>query len=222
MLSSILFALSFFIPLSFTLTPPRRDPLHIPVIRRNNVPRRGGEVDVDYYSGVIAGLRKKYKFDSPKASRQAQTVDINIINQVRHSCITRARIRPTLRITQGSRYKLLCASQRRHPVSSHRDILALLFQLSLVPRPQTFDLVLDTGSSDLWFATIACASCPPGTPEFDPTSSTSFQIAGDTITENYGSGSIDGIIAHDTVTMGPFTVPQQIFGASPPFPPCLH
>ena len=127
MLSSILFALSFFIPLSLTLAPPRRDPLHIPVIRRNHAPRRGGEVDVDYYSGVVAGLRAKYKYDSPKALRRAQTSDLAITNQVRHSCITRARIRPTIKITQGPRRKLLCASQRRHPVSGHRDILALLF-----------------------------------------------------------------------------------------------
>ena len=210
-LSSLLFALSFFIPLSLALTTPRRDPLHIPVIRRNDAPRRGGEVDVDYYSSVVAGLRRQYKYDSPKPSRRGLTSDIDITNQVRRSCIIRARIRPT--VNQGSRRKLLCVSQHRHPVSGHRDILALLFQLSLVPRPQTFDLILDTGSSDLWFATTACTSCPSGTPEFDPTSSTSVQIAENSITLNYGSGTVVGNIAQDTITMGAFTVTQQTFGA---------
>ena len=152
--------------------------------------------------------------------RQAQKVDVGITNQVGHSCVTRARIRPTVRKTQGSRYKLLSASQRRHPVSGHRDILALLFQVSLVPRPQTFALSLDTGTSDLWFATTACTSCPSGTPEFDPTSSTSFTSHPIVQPLKYDTGCVNGTITMDTVTMGPFTVTQQTFGTFlPPLSP---
>jgi hypothetical protein len=36
---------------------------------------------------------------------------------------------------------------------------------------------------------------------------------------NYGSGTAAGTIARDTVSMGPFTVNPQVFGARLSFPP---
>ncbi|KAH9001074.1 acid protease [Lactarius akahatsu] len=86
-------------------------------------------------------------------------------------------------------------------------------QVNVGTPAQSFNLILDTGSSDLWFATTVCASCPSGTPEFDPSKSTSLQTGTDPISLKYGSGSAAGIIARDTITMGPFTVDQQIFVA---------
>ncbi|KAH9017309.1 acid protease [Lactarius pseudohatsudake] len=174
MLPSILFALSFFGPLSLAVVPPRRDPLHIPVTRRNHA-RRGEEADTAHYSAVLAGLRHKYNYDSPGASRRAQTTDIGITNQ-------------------GA------------------DV-SYFAQVNVGTPAQSFNLVLDTGSSDLWFATNVCASCPSGTPEFDPSKSTSLQTGTDRISLRYGSGSAAGIISRDTITMGPFTVDQQIFVA---------
>ncbi|KAI0038739.1 acid protease [Auriscalpium vulgare] len=77
---------------------------------------------------------------------------------------------------------------------------------------QVFDLVLDTGSSDLWFTTTACdSSCPGGTPEFDTTKSTSLKPSTQAISLKYGSGAASGTLAQDTVTMGPFTISNQIF-----------
>jgi hypothetical protein len=61
--------------------PPRRDPIHIPVLRRRHV-RRGSPVDVNHYAGVAAGLRNKYNFGR-SVSRRAQTAGIAITNQVR-------------------------------------------------------------------------------------------------------------------------------------------
>ncbi|THH14900.1 hypothetical protein EW146_g5492 [Bondarzewia mesenterica] len=78
---------------------------------------------------------------------------------------------------------------------------------------QSFDLVLDTGSSDLWVAANTCQSCPSGTPEFDPTKSSSLQSSssGQSIQLHYGSGAVSGNLAQDTVSMGPFTVNNQPF-----------
>ena len=84
--------------------------------------------------------------------------------------------------------------------------------LSPVLRAQTFALVLDTGSSDLWFATTGCSDCSSSTPLLDPTKSSSFQSTGQTIPLSYGSGNATGTIAHDTVSVGPFTVTPQTFG----------
>ncbi len=87
---------------------------------------------------------------------------------------------------------------------------SLSFYITL--RAQKFDLVLDTGSSDLWFATTGCAGCSRNTPVLDPTKSSSMQLGTQRIALNYGSGTASGVLARDTITMGPFTVNPQAFG----------
>jgi hypothetical protein len=93
-----------------------------------------------------------------------------------------------------------------------------------VLRPQSFALVLDTGSSDLWFATTGCSDCSSSTPLLDPTKSSSFQSTSQTIPLSYGSGNATGSLARDAVSVGPFTVAQQTFGEqfTQPLPCVLH
>ena len=63
-------------------------------------------------------------------------------------------------------------------------------------------------------------SCLSGTPEFNPTSSTSLTSLPIVQPLKYDTGSVNGTIAMDTVTLGPFTVTQQTFGTFlPPLPP---
>jgi len=78
---------------------------------------------------------------------------------------------------------------------------------------QKFNLVLDTGSSDLWFATSGCAGCSTSTPVLDPVKSTTLQLGTQRVPLSYGSGNAEGVLARDTVTMGPFTVNPQSFVA---------
>ena len=92
MLPSILFALSLFAPLSLAAVPPRSEPLHIPVTRRQHVPR-GGEANLKRYSEASAVLRRKYNFDSRTPSRRAQAASIGITNQVRRCRIFLGEIR---------------------------------------------------------------------------------------------------------------------------------
>jgi cathepsin D len=74
-------------------------------------------------------------------------------------------------------------------------------------------VVLDTGSSDLWFTATGCIDCTAGTPLFDPSASSTFQAGVQQIHLNYGLGSADGNLGADTVSVGPFTVNLQSFGA---------
>lgn len=92
-----------------------------------------------------------------------------------------------------------------------------LLHFDIILRAQTFNLVLDTGSSDLWFASSGCAGCSPNTPVLNPQSS-SLQLGTQRISLDYGSGSASGVIARDTVTLGPFTVNPQTFGVYFPSP----
>lgn len=85
-------------------------------------------------------------------------------------------------------------------------------------RPQQFNVILDTGSSDLWLAGAQCTSCPSGTPEFDTSKSSSFTSTGNQeVTIQYGSGAVTGTLAQDSVSMGAFSVSQQTFRKYSPF-----
>jgi len=85
--------------------------------------------------------------------------------------------------------------------------------LSIGTPPQTFNVVLDTGSSDLWVADTGCTSCS-GITLFDHTKSTSFNASNVATTIPYGQGRVSGQIVQDTVTMAGFTVPSQTFLAA--------
>lgn len=79
-------------------------------------------------------------------------------------------------------------------------------------RPQAFDLILDTGSSDLWVADTSCiGSCPTSAQLFDPTKSSTFKGSTSGTTINYGSGQVSGELAQDVVSMGGFNVSGQGF-----------
>ncbi|KAI0663368.1 acid protease [Cubamyces menziesii] len=88
--------------------------------------------------------------------------------------------------------------------------------VSIGTPPQTFKVVLDTGSSDLWVASTSCFSCGQ-TPTFDTSQSSTIKgVTGPNgqeqeITIRYGSGSVAGILATDTVSMAGFTVNPQTF-----------
>ena len=83
-------------------------------------------------------------------------------------------------------------------------------------RAQTFDVALDTGSSDLWLANTRCTRCPSGTPEYDPTKSTSFAPNNNNqpVSIQYGSGAVQGTLAQDVVLMAGFSVSSQTFRKS--------
>lgn len=121
---------------------------------------------------------------------------------------------------------------REDPLSWQPQFLALLELLPLCcharkkaclvhppNRPQSFNVVLDTGSSDLWLAGTSCPRCPSSTPTYQSAQSTSFQGTGQQggiplgsdVTIRYGSGAVGGVTVADTVSMGGFNVSSQVF-----------
>lgn len=79
--------------------------------------------------------------------------------------------------------------------------------VSIGTPPQDFNLILDTGSSDLWVATSSCTSC--ASTEFIASKSSSYQSSGASLEITYGSGSVKGTTSQDTVSLGGFTITQQ-------------
>jgi hypothetical protein len=83
---------------------------------------------------------------------------------------------------------------------------------SRVHRPQPFQVVLDTGSADLWVVGSECNSCADVS-GFNEGASSSFtaDTSGQGVQINYGSGSVKGILGIDVVSLGGFVVSQQTF-----------
>lgn len=85
--------------------------------------------------------------------------------------------------------------------------------LAIGTPPVAFNIILDTGSSDLW---LASSSCPSSTCTsqslFTPSSSSSFQNSSTAFSIQYGSGSASGILGQDMVQMAGFEISSQAFG----------
>ncbi|KAJ3024148.1 hypothetical protein HKX48_005548 [Thoreauomyces humboldtii] len=77
---------------------------------------------------------------------------------------------------------------------------------------QPINLLFDTGSADLWVPGISCGLSCPGTQQFDPSASSTFQSIGATFDIQYGSGSAEGTTGSDTVEVGGVTVTGQVIG----------
>lgn len=71
--------------------------------------------------------------------------------------------------------------------------------------PQSFEVIYDTGSSNLWVPRVGCTHC--GLPfvshksKYDDTQSSSYEEVGDDFEIMYGSGSVKGFFSKDSVTL---------------------
>ncbi|KZP16586.1 acid protease [Athelia psychrophila] len=76
--------------------------------------------------------------------------------------------------------------------------------------PVSYNVILDTGSSDLWVAAQDCTACG-NVATFDTASSSSFKNASTAFSIQYGSGEAAGFLGSDTVQMAGFEVAAQTF-----------
>jgi len=77
---------------------------------------------------------------------------------------------------------------------------------------QTFKVVLDTGSSNLWVPSTQCGSIACYLhKKYDSSSSSTYKSNGSSFEIHYGSGSLTGFISQDTMTIGDLTVKKQDF-----------
>eukprot|EP00823_Brevimastigomonas_motovehiculus_P007894 TRINITY_DN708_c0_g1_i1.p1 TRINITY_DN708_c0_g1~~TRINITY_DN708_c0_g1_i1.p1 ORF type:complete len:381 (-),score=86.73 TRINITY_DN708_c0_g1_i1:280-1422(-) len=76
---------------------------------------------------------------------------------------------------------------------------------------QNFNVIYDTGSSNLWVPSIKCLLCFMHR-RYDSKKSSTYKANGTEFEIKYGSGSMKGFLSEDTVTMGSIAVPHQFFG----------
>uniref|UniRef100_A0A8C9SE96 Progastricsin n=1 Tax=Scleropages formosus TaxID=113540 RepID=A0A8C9SE96_SCLFO len=81
--------------------------------------------------------------------------------------------------------------------------------------PQSFGVLFDTGSANLWVDSIYCntQACNSHT-KFNPQSSSTFTSTNQTFYLPYGAGSLDGVFGYDTVNVGGIVITNQEVGLS--------
>lgn len=75
----------------------------------------------------------------------------------------------------------------------------------------SFDVILDTGSADLWVAGSSCGTSCGSVSTYNPSSSSTFQNLSTSFDIQYGSGFAAGYVAQDMVQMAGFSVSSQGF-----------
>uniref|UniRef100_A0A8C4FCD0 pepsin A n=1 Tax=Dicentrarchus labrax TaxID=13489 RepID=A0A8C4FCD0_DICLA len=100
------------------------------------------------------------------------------------------------------------------PMTNDAD-LAYYGIISIGTPPQSFKVVFDTGSSNLWVPSIYCNSPACNNHDkFNPGLSSTYRHNGSPLSIQYGTGSMTGFLGYDTVTVGGLAVRNQIFGMS--------
>jgi len=80
---------------------------------------------------------------------------------------------------------------------------------------QTFSVVFDTGSSNLWVPSTRCNAIACWLHRrYDHTKSSSFKENGTDFAIQYGTGSLEGVISQDVLRVGNIKVKAQDFGES--------
>ncbi|KFA67029.1 hypothetical protein S40285_05145 [Stachybotrys chlorohalonatus IBT 40285] len=100
-----------------------------------------------------------------------------------------------------------------HPVPVTNFMNAQYFsEITIGTPPQTFKVVLDTGSSNLWVPSQSCSSIACYLHStYDSSSSSTYKKNGSEFEIHYGSGSLTGFVSNDVFTIGDLKVKNQDF-----------
>jgi len=77
---------------------------------------------------------------------------------------------------------------------------------------QKFQVIYDTGSSNLWVPGSKCNNCKKGTARYDGSKSSKFTKNGQPFKMQYGTGSCNGVLDQDDISLGGQTITGFTFG----------
>jgi saccharopepsin len=88
-------------------------------------------------------------------------------------------------------------------------------EIQLGTPPQTFTVIFDTGSSNLWVPSTRCSSIACWLHRrYDASASETYKENGTEFAIQYGTGSLEGIISNELLTVGDLEISDQDFGES--------
>jgi len=75
---------------------------------------------------------------------------------------------------------------------------------------QSFNVIFDTGSSNLWIPAVNCSNCGSH-PKYDSSLSKTYIPNGTAFNIRYGSGPVSGFLSYDDINFGGLNVQKQCF-----------
>jgi saccharopepsin len=159
---------------------------------------------------VSAGV---HKMPLKKVSLSEQLAGANIDTHVKHLGQKYMGIRPQSHIDEMFKDTAIHDNKGDHRVPVSNFMNAQYFsEITIGTPPQTFKVVLDTGSSNLWVPSSECGSiaCYLHT-KYDSSSSSTYKKNGTSFEIRYGSGSLSGFVSQDIMTIGDLKIKDQIF-----------
>ncbi|XP_060700990.1 pepsin A-like [Hemiscyllium ocellatum] len=97
--------------------------------------------------------------------------------------------------------------RQEHPTLSYYGAI------SIGNPPQSFTVIFDTGSSNLWVPSVYCSeqSCTMHY-RFNPSASSTYYSNNQHVSIQYGPGAMNGILGYDTVRISNINIHNQEFG----------
>uniref|UniRef100_UPI00398E9106 pepsin A-like n=1 Tax=Pristiophorus japonicus TaxID=55135 RepID=UPI00398E9106 len=106
------------------------------------------------------------------------------------------------------------ASDAAEPLINYMD-LAYFGTISVGTPPQSFTVIFDTGSANLWVPSGYCSSSAcTNHHKFNPNDSSTFKLSSKYLSIRYGTGSMTGVLGYDIVRVSSIDVTHQEFGLS--------